>query len=259
MATELPATLTLRREDGRIVCESVVVATRSVRRMRGPARPQVACRPGEGVVLRPALVDPHRVHALSDRRRLRRPRAGRDQDRSRRCARSRPRPAAARARSSSSPPASASGAGSRSATGSRGRRGASSRTALSSRERAAAGRAHEAVIVASGDQRFVKLARFLLDGRGYRHRAQVRPDEVGAALEDGDVDAVLLDAGDGLGDALRLSNAVRARPAGAADRDRRRRRPWRAPWERAPSTTSGSRWTRRSTRSESRASRTVGP
>ena len=40
--------------------------------------------------------------------------------------------------------------------------------------------------------------------------ADVRPDDLGAALEDDDIDAVILDAGDALGDALRLSNASRA-------------------------------------------------
>jgi uncharacterized membrane protein (UPF0127 family) len=66
------------------------------------------------------------------------------------------------------------------------------------------------VIVASGDVRFAKLAHFLLDGRGIEVAAQVRPDDLGTALEDNGVDAVLLDAGDGLGDALRLSNTIRA-------------------------------------------------
>jgi len=67
------------------------------------------------------------------------------------------------------------------------------------------------VIVASSDQRFVKLARFLLDGRGLGVTADVRPDALGAALDEGDVDAVLLDADGGLGNALRLSNAIRAK------------------------------------------------
>ena len=41
------------------------------------------------------------------------------------------------------------------------------------------------VVLASDDQRFVKLARFLLEGRGYGVTAQVRLDEVQSALEAG--------------------------------------------------------------------------
>src|SRR5574341_714952 len=46
------ATLTLRREDGRIVCERVVVADRAHRRMRGLLGRRYL-RKGEGMVLRP--------------------------------------------------------------------------------------------------------------------------------------------------------------------------------------------------------------
>ena len=46
------ATLTLRREDGRIVCERVVVADRAHRRMRG-LMGRKYLRQGEGMVLRP--------------------------------------------------------------------------------------------------------------------------------------------------------------------------------------------------------------
>src|SRR3990170_8932967 len=46
------ATLTLRREDGRIVCERVVVADRAHRRMRGLLGRRYL-RQGEGMVLRP--------------------------------------------------------------------------------------------------------------------------------------------------------------------------------------------------------------
>ena len=54
------------------------------------------------------------------------------------------------------------------------------------------------------------MARFLLDGRGLDVAADVRPDGIDDVLEDGDVDAVLLDSDDGLGNALRLSNTIRA-------------------------------------------------
>ena len=43
--------------------------------------------------------------------------------------------------------------------------------------------------MASSDQRFVKVARFLLDGRGLDVAADVRPDGIDDVLEDGDVDA----------------------------------------------------------------------
>jgi uncharacterized protein len=46
------ATLTLRREDGRIVCERVIVADRAHRRMRGLLGRKYL-RQGEGMVLRP--------------------------------------------------------------------------------------------------------------------------------------------------------------------------------------------------------------
>jgi uncharacterized membrane protein (UPF0127 family) len=47
-------TLTLRREDGRIVCERVAVADRAHRRMRGlMGRRQLSS--GQGMVLRPAF------------------------------------------------------------------------------------------------------------------------------------------------------------------------------------------------------------
>ena len=46
-------TLTLRREDGRIVCDSVTVADSALRRMRGLLGRR-ALPPDEGIVLRPA-------------------------------------------------------------------------------------------------------------------------------------------------------------------------------------------------------------
>jgi len=200
--------LTLRREDGRIVCESALVADTIGRRMRGLLG-RKSLPPGEGILLRPAwsihtafmrfpidvvFIDPEQVviridHALR-------------------------------------PFKTASCRGAREivelAAGECERRGleVGDRVAWASRSSLDDGLGSENalqhlepkgnVIVASGDQRFVKLARFLLDGRGIGVAAQVHPDDLAAAFEDGDVDAVLLDAGDGLGDALRLSNAVRA-------------------------------------------------
>ena len=102
--------------------------------------------------------------------------------------------------------------------------------------------------MASTDQRFVKVARFLLDGRGLDVAADVRPDGIDDVLEDGDVDAVLLDSDGGLGNALRLSNTIRANrptlPVVIVGADTAERAP-RA----SPSTTNGIRWTRQSTHS----------
>ena len=66
------------------------------------------------------------------------------------------------------------------------------------------------IILASDDQRFVKLTKFLLDGHGIDVAVDVRTADLHSSLEGERVDAVLIDAGDELGRALRLSNAVRA-------------------------------------------------
>lgn len=67
-----------------------------------------------------------------------------------------------------------------------------------------------AVLVATDDGRFARLARFLLDGRGVGVAATVRPDEVSDTLYEEHIDVVLLDAGDELADALRTAGAARA-------------------------------------------------
>src|SRR5918999_280531 len=55
-------TLTLRREDGRIVCERVAVADRAHRRMRG-LMGRRRLNPGQGMVLRPAFaIHTHFMH-----------------------------------------------------------------------------------------------------------------------------------------------------------------------------------------------------
>ena len=81
---------------------------------------------------------------------------------------------------------------------------------LELRERPREVQAEAEVILASDDQRFIKLARFLLDGHGIGVASTVRPENLLEALTDEKTDAVLLDADDALGDALRLSNTVRA-------------------------------------------------
>jgi uncharacterized membrane protein (UPF0127 family)/CheY-like chemotaxis protein len=66
-------------------------------------------------------------------------------------------------------------------------------------------------VVASSDVRFTKLARFLLGGRGIHVSDTISPDQlVDIAAGGEDVDVVLLDAGDDLADALRALQALRA-------------------------------------------------
>ena len=201
--------LTLRREDGRIVSETVHVADTIGRRMRGLLG-RKSLPSGEGILLRPAwsihtafmrfpidvvFIDPEQV--------------------------------VIRIEHSLRPFKTASCRGAREVVeltaGECERRGleVGDRVAWASRSSddpplAAGGRLprHETkadVIIASADQRFVKLARFLLDGRGIGIAVDVRPDDLVNALDEHAADAVLLDAGDALGDALRRSNAVRAR------------------------------------------------
>jgi uncharacterized membrane protein (UPF0127 family)/CheY-like chemotaxis protein len=199
--------LTLRREDGRIVCESVLVADTIFRRMRGLLG-RKSLPSGEGILLRPAwsihtafmrfpidvvFIDPEQVvirieHALRPfktascrgAREIVELTAGECERRQLEV-------------------------GDRVAWASLSslEEGLSSENALARLEHRAE------IVLASDDQRFVKLTRFLLDGRGYGIAAQVRPGEIQTALEEGG-DALLLDAGNGLADALRLSNAIRA-------------------------------------------------
>jgi uncharacterized membrane protein (UPF0127 family) len=67
------------------------------------------------------------------------------------------------------------------------------------------------VIVASRDPRFTKLARFLLDGRGIGVVGTVPVDQLVEELADAEaVDVVVLDAADQLADALRVAGSVGA-------------------------------------------------
>ena len=210
MAGAFPGVLTLRREDGRIICESVRVADSTIKRLRGLLGRR-GLPPDEGMLLRPSwsihtafmqfpidvvFIDSEQV-VIQIKPALR-------------------------------PFKIATCRGAREvvelAAGECERRGleVGDRVAWASRNTSDEGLSSENalprsgprgnVVIASGDQRFAKLAAFLLDGRGIGVAAQVRPDELAAALEDdGDeIDAVLLDAGDALADALRLSNATRA-------------------------------------------------
>ena len=210
MAGAFPGVLTLRREDGRIICESVRVADSTLRRMRGLLG-RGHLESAQGLLLRPAWS----IHTAFMRFAIDVVFVDHDQ-------------VVIRIRPALRPFKTASCRGAREvvelAAGECERRGleVGDRVAWASRNTSDEGLSSEnalprsgprgSVVIASGDQRFAKLAAFLLDGRGIGVAAQVRPDELAAALEDdGDeIDAVLLDAGDALADALRLSNATRA-------------------------------------------------
>ena len=199
--------LTLRREDGRIVCETVQVADTILRRMRGLLG-RGSLEPGDGLLLRPAWS----IHTMFMRFPIDVVFVDHDL-------------IVLRIAHSLRPFKTASCRGAREvvelAAGEceRRRLEVGDRVAWASRTEADAGggsttslQKHGArgkVLVASADQRFVKLAQFLLDGRGFGAN-RVQPSGLSDALDDGDVDAVLLDAGDGVADALKLANVIRA-------------------------------------------------
>jgi uncharacterized membrane protein (UPF0127 family)/CheY-like chemotaxis protein len=67
------------------------------------------------------------------------------------------------------------------------------------------------VLVASRDARFVKLTRFLLDGKGIETAAVVPVDRLSATLTpDAEIDAVVLDAHDSIASSLTSANSARA-------------------------------------------------
>ena len=203
-------TLTLRREDGRIVCERVVVADKTFRRMRGLLG-RGSLPPGEGITLRPAwsihtgfMRFPIDVVFV-------------DQDL-----------VVVRIDADLRPFRTASCRGAREvvelSAGECARRGLTvgdrvawaSHTAAIGTPAAAPATPQEAeirgrVILASRDARFVKLTRFLLDGRGIDAETTVQADKLSLAVEqETDVDAVILDAQDGVAQALVTANAARA-------------------------------------------------
>ena len=209
MARNRRGVLTLRREDGRIISESVQVADTTGRRMRGLLG-RGRLEPGHGLLLRPAWS----IHTGFMRFPIDVVFVDHDQ-------------IVIRIEHAMRPFKTASCRGAREvvelAAGECERRGLEVGDRVAWASRSAAGETQGGppdyslhpdskgnVLVASSDQRFVKVARFLLDGRGLDVAADVRPDGIDDVLADGDVDAVLLDSDDGLGNALRLSNTIRA-------------------------------------------------
>ncbi len=200
-------TLTLRRGDGKIVCESVRVADSYVRRMKGLLG-EKRLAAGEGLVLRPSwsihtwfmrfpidvvFLDPDQV--------------------------------VIRIEDGLRPYRTASFRGAREVVelhaGECARRGLrvgdrvswAPRTATEGLPDAPPGLTEPrgSVVVASSDPRFAKLARFLLDGEGVGSTRLVTPDALTRTVDEALPDVVVLDAGDELGRSLRLAHSVHAR------------------------------------------------
>jgi uncharacterized protein len=201
------AVLTLMREDGRVVADSVVVADTTWRRLRG-ALGWKRLESGGGILLRPAwsihtafmrfpmdviFIDPDQVVLRVD--------------------------------SKLGPFRTASCRGAREvvelAAGEAARRGlrVGDRVAWAPRAPDAAtessqpahGEPRATVLLASRDGRFVKLTRFLLEGRALEVRGFTAPQRLAEGIADVDADVVILDAHTELGDALRSAHAARAR------------------------------------------------
>jgi hypothetical protein len=206
------ATLTLRREDGRIVCERVVVADRAHRRMRGLLGRKYL-RQGEGMVLRPGWS----IHTAF----MRFPIDAVFLDADQVVIKIEPEIGAWR---------TVSCRGAREvvelAAGECFRRGLevgdrvawASRSAMDARaDRAAAtwdgddAEPRARVLVASRDPRFVRLARFLLGGRDFEVDELTTPERLPDAILEPDLDLVVLDGGEAVAEALRTANAARAR------------------------------------------------
>ncbi|MBA3434514.1 MAG: DUF192 domain-containing protein [Actinobacteria bacterium] len=203
-------TLTLRREDGRIVCERCVVADRAHQRMRGLLGRR-RLNPGQGIVLRPAFaIHTHFMHFPIDVVFL-------DSDQ-----------VVISIERSLRPWRTASCRGAREvvelSAGECDRRGleVGDRVAWASRS-AADARADTTdslwadtpeprarVLVASRDPRFVKLARFLFEGRDLEVEELTTPERLSIAIGDPDLDIAVLDGGEDVASALRNANRSRA-------------------------------------------------
>jgi uncharacterized membrane protein (UPF0127 family) len=203
-------TLTLRREDGRIVCERCFVADRAHRRMRGLLGRR-RLNPGQGMVLRPAFaIHTHFMHFPIDVVFL-------DSDQ-----------VVIAIERNLRPWRTASCRGAREvvelAAGECDRRGleVGDRVAWASRSAAdvradSTGSVWEdspepraRVLVASRDPRFVKLARFLFEGRDLEVEELTTPERLSDAIRDPELDLVVLDGGTDVASALRLANRSRA-------------------------------------------------
>jgi uncharacterized membrane protein (UPF0127 family)/CheY-like chemotaxis protein len=205
------ATLTLRREDGRIVCERVVVADRAHRRMRGLLGRKYL-RQGEGMVLRPGWS----IHTAFMRFPIDAVFLDADQ-------------VVIRIEHEVGPWRTVSCRGAREvvelAAGECRRRGleVGDRVAWASRSAADArvdsggvtfdedDEPRARILVASRDPRFLRLARFLLGGRDFEVEELTTPERLPDAILEPSVDLAVLDGADAVAEALRTANASRAR------------------------------------------------
>jgi uncharacterized protein len=208
------ATLTLRREDGRIVCERVVVADRAHRRMRGLLGRKYL-RQGEGMVLRPGWS----IHTAFMRFPIDAVFLDADQ-------------VVIKIEHEVGPWRTVSCRGAREvvemAAGECHRRGLeigdrvawASRSAADARADRAAGITFEddeddepraRILVASSDPRFLRLARFLLGGRDLEVEELTTPERLPDAILEPNIDLAVLDGADAVADAFRTANATRAR------------------------------------------------
>ena len=202
-------TLTLRREDGRVVAESVTVADSAFRRLRGLlGRRDLPA--GHGVLLRPAWS----IHTAF----MRFPIDVVFLDADQVVIKIVPRLQAFK---------TASARGAREVVelraGECDRRGLAlgdrvawaARAADESAPVATAmelnGQRRGAVVLASRDQRYLKLVRFLLDGKGIDVVASVAPDSAADAAGGEAADVVVIDATDAVTEGLRLANVTRVR------------------------------------------------
>ena len=201
--------LTLRREDGRVVAESVIVADSTMRRLRGLLG-KGDLPSGQGILLRPAWS----IHTAF----MRFPIDVVFLDADQVVVKIVPRLA---------PFKTASCRGAREVIELRS--GECDRRGLSLGDRVAwAARANVdeapvrpgaelavdrrgSVVLASKDQRYLKLVRFLLDGKGIDVVASVPPSGAADAAGGESADVVVIDTGDMLSEGLRLANVTRAR------------------------------------------------
>ena len=205
------AVLTLRREDGRIVCERVMVSDRAHRRMRGLLGRRYL-RAGEGMVLRPGwsihtafmrfpidavFLDADQVvikieHEVGPWRTV-----------SCRGAREVVELPAGECHRRGLEVGDRVAWASRSAADARADRGAGTFDSEDDEPRAR-------VLVASSDPRFLRLARFLLGGREFEVEELTSPERLPEAVLDQSPDIAVLDGADAIADAFRTANATRA-------------------------------------------------
>jgi len=204
-----PGRLTLRRDDGRIVCESVAVADTRLRRLRGLLGKRRLDQ-GEGLVLRPSFS----VHTWFMNFPIDVVFVDADQ-------------VVLKIASGLKPFRTSSCRGAREVielpAGECDARGLTVGDRIAWAPRATAMQTPTAlpdlthdeprgrVLVASRDARFVKLSRFLLEGRGIEVSTVTAPGELVDEAEEAEADVVILDAQDEVSTALRTAHATRTR------------------------------------------------